>query len=61
MNIDTKKAKFIMSLAKFLLICYEMTAERNARYLWWTNQELSPVDITPPWFYMPIFHMGDKQ
>jgi hypothetical protein len=30
------------------------------RELWWTNQESSPVDTIPPWFFMLIYHLGDK-
>jgi hypothetical protein len=32
----------------------------SVRELWWTNQELSPADIIPPWFSMLISHLGDK-
>jgi quinol-cytochrome oxidoreductase complex cytochrome b subunit len=38
-----------------------MTAGRIARELWWTNEDLSHVDIIPPWFFMPIYHLGDEQ
>jgi hypothetical protein len=29
-----------------------------ARELWWTNHNF-PVNITPPWFSVLIFHVGD--
>jgi hypothetical protein len=32
-----------------------------SREIWWTNQELSPVNIIPSWFSMLIYHMGDEQ
>jgi hypothetical protein len=31
-----------------------------ARELWWTNQDFSPVDIIPPWFFIFIYHLGIK-
>jgi hypothetical protein len=34
---------------------------RIARKLWWTNQEISLVNIIPPWFSMLIYHLGDEQ
>jgi quinol-cytochrome oxidoreductase complex cytochrome b subunit len=37
-----------------------MTGGRVARDLWWINQ-LSSVDIVPPWFFMLIYHLGDEQ
>jgi hypothetical protein len=36
-------------------------AGRIARELWWTNQKFFSVDIIPPWFSMPIYHLGDEQ
>jgi hypothetical protein len=54
MNEDTSKAKFIISFAKFLLICCWMTVGRIARELWWTNQEFYHVCIIPPWLSMLI-------
>jgi hypothetical protein len=38
-----------------------MTAGRIAIELWWTNKELSSVDIIPPWFSMLIYHLGYEQ
>jgi hypothetical protein len=35
-----------------------MVDGRIAREIWWTDQELSPVDIIPPWFSMLIYHLG---
>jgi hypothetical protein len=35
-----------------------MTAGRIARELWWMNEEFSPTIIIPPWFFMPIYHLG---
>jgi hypothetical protein len=35
-----------------------MTAGRNARELWWTNQVVSLVGIIPPWFSMLIITWG---
>jgi hypothetical protein len=32
-----------------------MTAGRIARELGWTNQEIFPVDIIPPWSSMLIY------
>jgi hypothetical protein len=61
MNIDTSKRKFIISFAKFLLICYYTTAGGIARELWWANKELPLVDIIPPWFSMLIYHLRDEQ
>jgi hypothetical protein len=29
--------------------------------LWWENQEFPSLDIIPPWFSMPIFHLRDEQ
>jgi hypothetical protein len=60
MNKVTLKAKFIISFTKFLLICYEMTAGRFGE-LWWMNQESSSVNIIPPWFSIPKYHLGDEQ
>jgi hypothetical protein len=34
------------------------SAGRIARDLCCANQEISPVDIIPPWFSMLIYHMG---
>jgi hypothetical protein len=34
---------------------------RTAKALWWTNQELSSVDNTLPWFSILIFQLGDEQ
>jgi hypothetical protein len=48
MNKETSKAKFFISFANFLLLCYYMTAGEIARELWWTNHEFSPVDSIPP-------------
>jgi hypothetical protein len=44
-----------------LLLRYYVAVCRIARGLWWTNQELSPVDIIPPRFSMLIYHLGDEQ
>jgi hypothetical protein len=41
--------------------CYRMTTGRNARELWWTNQEFSYFNIIPLWFSMLIYHLGDEQ
>jgi hypothetical protein len=35
MNIDILKAKFIIYVAKFFLICYYMSTGSIARELWW--------------------------
>jgi hypothetical protein len=37
------------------------TAGRTARELWWTNQEFSPVDITPPYLSKLMYHLRDVQ
>jgi hypothetical protein len=29
--------------------------------IWWKYQELSHVDIIPPWFCMFIYHLGGEQ
>jgi hypothetical protein len=34
------------------------SAGRIARGLWWTNQEFSPVNIIPSWFFMFMYHLG---
>jgi hypothetical protein len=47
--------------AKFFLFRYWMTVGRIARELWWTNQEISPVDIIPSWLSMLIYLLGDEQ
>jgi hypothetical protein len=51
----------MISLAKFLLICYWMTIGGIAREVLWTNKEFSPVDIIPPWFSMLIYHLRAKK
>jgi hypothetical protein len=28
---------------------------------WWKNQDISPVDIIPPWLFMIIYHLRDEQ
>jgi hypothetical protein len=43
-NKDTSKPKFIISITKFILICYWMTTGGIARKLWWTNQEF-PLSV----------------
>jgi hypothetical protein len=52
-----RKVKFIIPFA-LPPVCYQMTAGRIARELWWTNQKFSSVDIIPPWFYMLLYHLG---
>jgi hypothetical protein len=40
-----------------------MTAGKTVTELWLMSQELSPVDIIPPWFSKLIYHLarrGDK-
>jgi hypothetical protein len=37
-----------------------MTAVRIARELWWTNKEVSLVDVIPPWFSI-LISLGDEQ
>jgi quinol-cytochrome oxidoreductase complex cytochrome b subunit len=29
--------------------------------LWWTNQEFSPVDIIPQWFFMLTYQLVDER
>jgi hypothetical protein len=35
-----------------------MTAGRIVKELWRTNQEFSPADVIPPWFFVLIYHLG---
>jgi hypothetical protein len=37
------------------------SAGKFARELWWTNQEISTVDIIPPWLSVLICHVKDEQ
>jgi hypothetical protein len=37
------------------------SAGKFAKELWWTNQEISPVDIIPPWLSVLICHVKDEQ
>jgi hypothetical protein len=41
--------------------CYQMSADKIARELWRTDQEVSSVDIIPPRFSMLMYHLGDEQ
>jgi hypothetical protein len=43
-----------------LALLIDNSACRISREFWWTNQEFSSVDI-PPWFSMPMYHLGDEQ
>jgi hypothetical protein len=43
-----------------LALLIDNSAGRISREFWWTNQEFSSVDI-PPWFFMPMYHLGDQQ
>jgi hypothetical protein len=38
-----------------------MTGDGIAREVWWTNQEFSFVNNTPPWISTLIYHLGDRQ
>jgi hypothetical protein len=51
----------VFSFAVFLLLRYQMTAGRVARELWWTNQEISSVDVIPSWISILMYNLGDKQ
>jgi hypothetical protein len=33
----------------------DISADRIARKIWWTNREFHSVDIIPPWFSMLIY------
>jgi hypothetical protein len=44
--------------AIFLLLRYKMTVGKIARELWWTNQELSLVNIIS--LSILIYHLGDE-
>jgi hypothetical protein len=44
---DISLAKFI-SFAVCPVFLLDASAGRNAREVWWTNQEFPPVDIIPP-------------
>jgi hypothetical protein len=48
-----RKAKLISFASWF--------AGRIARELWWTNRELSLVDIIPLWFSMLIYPLGYEE
>jgi hypothetical protein len=49
---------FPSPLSPVLLL--DASAGRIARELWWTNQEFSPVVISP-WFSMLIYHLEDDK
>jgi quinol-cytochrome oxidoreductase complex cytochrome b subunit len=55
-----RKAKFIIFWLFIPALLLDDTAGSIARELWWTNQ-FSPVDIIPPWFFLVIYHLEDKQ
>jgi hypothetical protein len=61
LNKILRRQNLSFPFAKFLPICYYMTAGRTARELWWTNQEFSFVDVIPPCFYMFIYDLGDEE
>jgi hypothetical protein len=44
-----------------LMLRYWMNAGRISRELWWTNQEISPVDMIPPWLFVLMYHLEDVQ
>jgi hypothetical protein len=54
-------AKFIIPFACYSCLLPDDSADRNAKELWWMNQEFSSVDIIPAWFSMLIYHLGDEQ
>jgi hypothetical protein len=57
-----RKAKSIISFARFSCLLLEVSVGRITRDLWYKNQEFSPVDIIPARFSM-LIHVspGDEQ
>jgi hypothetical protein len=61
MDKDTSKAKFFIPSLVPPALLGEGSSGIIARELWWTNQELIPVNIIPPTFTMLIYHLGDEK
>jgi hypothetical protein len=55
------KAKIVILFTSSSCLLPSDSAGDNARELWWTSQELSFVEIIPPWFSVLIYHLGDEQ
>jgi hypothetical protein len=60
MKKDISKANFIISYTTSWFAT-NYSAGRIVTELWCTNQEFYPVDITPPWFFMLMYHLGNEQ
>jgi hypothetical protein len=61
MNKDTMKAKLIIFLRQVPpALLLDGSPRKISKDLWWTNQEFSPVDITPPWYPMLMYHLVDE-
>jgi hypothetical protein len=51
-----RKAKFIIPSPVPPDLVLDISAGRISRELWWTNQEFSAVDISPPRFSILVYH-----
>jgi hypothetical protein len=51
----------MIPIARSSCLLSDDSANRISRGVWWTNKEFSSVDIIPPWFYIPLRHVGDEQ